>query len=183
MVQPVLSIVMPFTNKAALQLACDVTTLIDEHELRSRPRFPLLLEAGVFYERDEVCRTAFVPGSCERFLSATQGLAEVRSGRMPGLDCDDLATWRAAELRIRYGYKKARAVPVRAPGVGWHILVKVGDGRIEDICKVLGMGRDGRGTRVMRPELAVTSTGAASKAKVAGGWLAALQRVNRKAAG
>lgn len=139
---PVLSIVMPFRMGAAgktdLQLALDVATLIAEHELRRSPQLPMLYDVGVRYARD-VCLAAHVPGACERFLSPLQGLREVRSGQIAGLDCDDLGPWRAAECRVRLGDKKARAFPIRSPGIGWHILVRRGDGTIEDPSKRLGM--------------------------------------------
>ena len=150
----VLSIVMDFRGKADLQLACDVVTEINARMLRANPRFPSLYGAGIFYERDGVCYARSIPGACERFLTAERGLKEVRSGRMPGLDCDDIAPWRAAELQVRYGLRDARAVPVRSPGVGWHILVTA-NGRREDPCKVLGMGPDGQGTRKLQLNLAL----------------------------
>jgi hypothetical protein len=57
-------------------------------------------------------------------------------------NCEDLACWRAAELRVRYGIK---AVPtfiwkVRpAGGYLYHIQVKLPDGRVEDPSRALGM--------------------------------------------
>ena len=49
-------------------------------------------------------------------------------------DCDDLAPWLAAERIIGKGGprdRKARAVAVSSPGIGWHVVVRRGDGRIE----------------------------------------------------
>lgn len=135
---PVLSIVMPFRGKADLQLALDVTTTIDEHQLRNTPRVPLLYSSGVRYARD-ICLAPRVPGACERFLTLLSGLAEFRNGSIPGLDCDDLGPWRAAEMRVRLGLPNARAFPIRSPGIGWHILVDDGNGNIEDPSARLGM--------------------------------------------
>jgi hypothetical protein len=129
---------MPFRGLQDLQLALDVTTLIDEHELRRNPRIPLLYKSGVRYATD-VCHAPGVPGACERFLSVLQGLREFRSGQVAGLDCDDLGPWRAAELRQRLGDKHARAFPIVSPGIGYHILVRRGDGTVEDPSIKLGM--------------------------------------------
>lgn len=52
-------------------------------------------------------------------------------------DCEDLACYRAMELRVA-GDRGAMAVPKRTP-IGWHILVRHGDGTIEDPSKALGM--------------------------------------------
>lgn len=129
---------MPFRGKTDLQLALDVTTLIDEHQLRSNPGIPRIYSAGVPYARD-VCLAPRVPGACERFLTVLSGLAEYRAGGIPGLDCDDLGPWLAAQMRIRDGLKNARAFPIRSPNVGWHILVNDGLGNIHDPSIVLGM--------------------------------------------
>jgi hypothetical protein len=133
---------MPFragpAGREDLQLALDVSTLIAEHELRRNPGLPMLYKSGVRYAMD-VCLAGHVPGACERFLSPLQGLAEVRSGKIAGLDCDDLGPWRAAECRVRLGDRRARAYPITSPGIGWHILVRRGDGTIEDPSRRLGM--------------------------------------------
>lgn len=126
---PVLSIVMPFQGERELQLALDVLTAIDVKEI-GWYRLPALYKSGVRYARD-VCHAPQVPGACERFLSAAQCNKE-RVG-----DCDDLACWRAAEL-ILAGDIEARAIPRRS-SVGWHIVVRHGDGTIEDPSAKLGM--------------------------------------------
>lgn len=61
-------------------------------------------------------------------------------------DCDDLAPWRAAELRF------TRADPCANVAVKWkhlpsggrlyHVVVRRGDGSIEDPSRILGMGRN-----------------------------------------
>lgn len=129
---------MPFRGKTDLQLALDVTTLIDEHQLRSNPRLPRIYESGVRYARD-ICLAPRVPGACERFLTVLSGLAEYRGGIIPGLDCDDLGPWLAAQMRVRDGLKDAFAYPIPSPNVGWHILVNDGRGNIHDPSVKLGM--------------------------------------------
>ena len=52
-------------------------------------------------------------------------------------DCEDLACYRAMELRIA-GDTRATAIPKRTE-IGWHIVVRHGNGRIEDPSKILGM--------------------------------------------
>lgn len=125
---PVLSIVMPWSSARELALALAVCTAIDVSELR-RYRLPPLYASGVRYRR-EICTAPFVPGACERFLSARQAYAEKWA------DCDDLACWRAAELII--AGERARAVAHRS-SVGWHVIVRRGDGSFEDPSARLGM--------------------------------------------
>lgn len=92
--------------------------------LRARPLHPALYGAsGVRYRRE--------PGT-ERWL----GVAEVM--RAGAGDCEDLAAWRAAEYRL-LGVR-ARAVVVRSPGVGWHAVVRLPGGAVEDPSRRLGMG-------------------------------------------
>lgn len=124
----VLSIVMPFDSVRDIESALAATTWLNVEQLRTH-RLPPLYSSGVRYER-ESCLAPNVPGACERFLTLRQLISE-RVG-----DCDDLACARAAEL-IRAG-ERARAYPVRSP-VGFHILVRRGDGSIEDPSKILGM--------------------------------------------
>lgn len=129
--EPVLAIVMTYPNRKALKLALAVATVINVHQI-GWYRLPPLYESGVRYKRDATCKAELRPfGGCEPFFSA-----KLTYDRGFG-DCDDLAPWRAAEL-IRGGDFRARAVPVPS-SVGWHILVKHGNGTIEDPSKRLGM--------------------------------------------
>ena len=129
MADPVLSIVMPYRGKREIDLALAVTTLIDVWQIREY-RIPPLYSTGVRY-RGERCDAPFVPGACERFLTAAQGIIE------RWLDCDDLAPWRAAELIVG-GELTARPYCIPSE-VGWHCLVERADGSIEDPSRVLGM--------------------------------------------
>lgn len=145
---PVLSIVAPFRGKPDLDAALEATVRLNELQLRADPSIPLLYSAaarqlGVRYARD-VCLAPQVPGACERFLTIASALMELRSGAIAGLDCDDLASWRCAELRVRFSRSRARAFVIRSPGIGWHVLVDDGRGKIEDPSKTLGMGPNGR---------------------------------------
>jgi hypothetical protein len=92
--------------------------------LRAHPRTPLVHQSGVRYETQ--------PTGCERFLTVPRLLARGHG------DCDQLAPWRAAELRVRYGI---RAMPeVKRMGKNlWHVYVRLPDGRVEDVSARLGM--------------------------------------------
>jgi hypothetical protein len=57
--------------------------------------------------------------------------------RRGGGDCEDLATWRAAELRA-VG-EPARVIVYRSAPSVLHAVVRRGDGRIEDPSRRLGM--------------------------------------------
>lgn len=52
-------------------------------------------------------------------------------------DCEDLASWLAAEYQLK-GDRGAMAIPIPS-GIGWHIVCKRGDGTIEDPSRKLGM--------------------------------------------
>jgi hypothetical protein len=139
---------------APLQIALEGLTQIDEWQIRRSLRkaetgrsgtiLPPLYAAGVVYEEE-------APGR-EDWLDAP---AVLRAG---AADCEDLAAWRTAELRvagydaepvikwqwlprdvmIRQGYPAAKL-----PGKGvWlvHCCVRWPDGTIEDPSKILGMG-------------------------------------------
>lgn len=77
------------------------------------------------------------------------GDIETDSGRfyLPESDlvvhnCEDLACWRAAELRVRYGVLAEPTFIWKLRPKGgylYHILVKLPDGRIEDPSRTLGM--------------------------------------------
>lgn len=131
MAAPVLSIVMPFRGQADITFALGLATAIALRQLIQFPRIPKLYNSGCRWERD-ICRTN-VPGACERFLSPLDVLREGRKG-----DCDDFAPWKAAEM-ILEGDRKARAIAIPAPGVGYHAVVKRGNGMIEDPSRRLGM--------------------------------------------
>jgi hypothetical protein len=111
-----------------LQNVIDAVTLIDRHQLRMGYA-PSLYESGVVYRRE---RHGTLPG-LERVQSAEETFL-IGYG-----DCDDLAPWRAAELQLQG--VEARAEVIRSPGVGYHVVVRLPSGRIEDPSARLGMLR------------------------------------------
>lgn len=117
-----------------MQIMLDGLTRIHLDHYRRYPQTPSLYESGVVYEREP-------PGQedwQDIFTTLRRG-----SG-----DCEDLATWRTADL-LRKGIKarafgKPRPMLIQTPtgaemGTLWHILVRHPDGRIEDPSKILGM--------------------------------------------
>lgn len=55
-------------------------------------------------------------------------------------DCDDLAPWKAAELRVTGEDPGATAVVKKSGPRRWHAIVKRSDGSFEDPSKDAGMG-------------------------------------------
>lgn len=99
-------------------------------EILARSPLPPLYRAGVVW-RAEAGTEDWL--TCDRVFARRWG------------DCEDLACWRAAELRIRG--EGAIALPVRAGhtrtgGNLWHVLTERANGDIEDPSRVLGMGRN-----------------------------------------
>jgi hypothetical protein len=89
---------------------------------------PLLYDAGIRYKRE--------PSGREEWQTVLGNMAR-------GLgDCEDLATHRAAELRV-YDGEPARAVVRRTGPRTLHAVVERADGTIEDPSKLLGMRRRG----------------------------------------
>jgi hypothetical protein len=100
-------------------------------ELMSRSQVPPLYGAGVVYRREPDGQDDWK--HCERVFRDRCG------------DCEDLAAYRAAELRVQLG-EPAEAIPVRAGrthsgGELWHAVVRRADGTIEDPSRALGMGK------------------------------------------
>jgi hypothetical protein len=101
--------------------------LLNEAYLRAHPETPWLYASGVRYAVEP-------PEIREEFACIPIVL-----GRLWG-DCDDLATWRAAELNVRRGMN-AVATILHVGDRLWHCVVKFPDGRHECPSAVLGMGR------------------------------------------
>ena len=101
-------------DMADIQVAIDAATLIDERQIREG-RAPLWWRDSARYAREE---HATLPG-VERIQTAEE-LAAMGRG-----DCDDHAPALAASLRV--SGVPARAVVVRAPNVGYHVVVVARD--------------------------------------------------------
>ena len=117
-------------DRADLQAALDLLTSWNRYARAravagGRP-FPKLLRSGVRYAREQR-----VGGRVREDWQDVRHLYKRKRG-----DCEDLACALAAEL------PGARAVPVRS-SVGWHIIVRLADGRYVDPSRALGMNGDG----------------------------------------
>lgn len=82
---------------------------------------PPLYESGIVYRKE--------PPGREWWETAADllSIASHRSG-----DCEDLAAYRAAELRVFEGDPDARVVVLPTPRGSFHAVVKHGDGTLED---------------------------------------------------
>jgi hypothetical protein len=101
---------------------------IDMLYLRAHPEVPLLFKSGVRYAEE--------PPGQEDWQDIPTTL------KLGWGDCEDLACWRAAELRVRHGIQaEPTFIWKLRPNGGYlyHILVKYPDGRIEDPSRTLGM--------------------------------------------
>lgn len=129
---------------ANLQLPLEALVSMDERYLRAHPQTPRLYDAGVRWQAEG-------KNECTGRPAEEWDAIPIVLERGWG-DCEDLAAWRAAELRVRDGFPRARAFAVRSgtmhvAGIGTvgliHILVsRDGSCRldaIEDPSQRLGM--------------------------------------------
>jgi hypothetical protein len=112
-----------------LQLLLHALVALDAAYLRFHPETPLIYRAGIRYHRE--------PQGYEQWLQ-TPCILEQRWG-----DCEELAAWRVAELRVRgidawpcFHWRKFKTSLV------YHIVVCLPNGVMEDPSRVLGMGWD-----------------------------------------
>ena len=116
-----------------LEHLLEALTMADVAYLLAHPHTPNLYDAGVRYQEEPDDRDEWqdIPDTLER-----------RTG-----DCEDLACWRVAELRVRFGEPKAtRRITVdQLPNhrgqvvTTYHISVQHEDGTVEDPSRRLGM--------------------------------------------
>jgi hypothetical protein len=121
---------MPFDGAKSLGVGLDALTAWNIEALQEKP-LPPIYQAGVRYQREPMCRSDGRERLCEEWLTAHESHARGWG------DCDDLGPWLAADLRIA-GDKQAQAIARPSPA-GWHIVVRRGDGSIEDPSAKLGM--------------------------------------------
>lgn len=98
-----------------------------------RGGFPKLYASGVRYKRE--------PEEVWKHVQAT-----LHDGWG---DCEDLASWRAAELRVSNEDPGASVITYKSRPRTWHAVVLRGDGRIEDPSRVLGMRATRPGPRTI----------------------------------
>jgi hypothetical protein len=126
--------VIPYGMKrGVLMHLLEALTMADVAYLLAEPHTPKLYEAGVRYEEEPAGRDEW------------QDIPDTIARRMG--DCEDLACWRVAELRVRGGQPNAghdvtvSEIPDRSGSIvtTFHIRVLHEDGRIEDPSRLLGM--------------------------------------------
>jgi hypothetical protein len=116
-------------DEGNLGILIDALYNIDRLWLRTHPKTPRLYQSGVVYRAEPIGREDW------RDISA---VLHYGNG-----DCEDLACWRAAELReldgidARPTYRWRQRDGIRV----YHILVKLPDGTTEDPSRKLGMGK------------------------------------------
>lgn len=117
---------------AALEGLVGVNYVLMQRARRANRSFPPLYEAGVLYKPEPV-----IGGKRrEEWLTADRVLKRRHA------DCEDLAGYRAAELRM--AGVPARAVARRSGPRKFHAVVRWPNGQYEDPSRILGMGRRGR---------------------------------------
>jgi len=110
-------------SRATLTAALKGLTAVNVVLLRRNPKAPALYKSGVRYRREK-------PGR-ENWLTIPKVIS-----RGVG-DCEDLSSWRAAELQ-RLGIN-AQVLVIRSGPKTFHAVVRWPDGRIEDPSRKLGM--------------------------------------------
>lgn len=114
---------------SAIKPILEANVLVNQQYLRMHPQTPLLYQSGVRYQNEPAGQGyedfALIPAILERGWG----------------DCDDLAPYRVAELRERFGEAATIRIEWKKTRNGklYHILVRRGDGRIEDPSRMLGM--------------------------------------------
>lgn len=136
-------------TEPALNAALEGLVRVDGEILKdAKGRVSPLYEAGVRYRRETPGREDW------------RNVEEVRAAGVG--DCEDLAAWRAAELRFQGEPARAVAVP-SGPGK-WHAVVRRADGSLEDPSRKLGMGSERIGEATMSTTIRWTLR------KTPGGW-------------
>ncbi len=110
-------------NKRDLDRALAFALGLAMDDLRRHRQLPRIYRSGVRYARE--------PAGVENWAMPSETF------RQGWGDCDDLALWAAAALRLR-GIK-ARVVVKRTGPRLWHAVVRLPNGRILDPSKRLGM--------------------------------------------
>lgn len=125
-----IAILTTATGKRDLIRALEIQVLWNVHLMRTRS-LPPLYKSGIRYVREDSPRDPHpnMP-RIERWQMADV-LADTKRG-----DCEDLAMYRVAELRVRG--ERAR-IRLTHSGKMWHVTLFRGDGSVEDPSARLGM--------------------------------------------
>lgn len=107
-----------------LNIFCRALCAYDVMWLRQHPETPPLYKSGVRYVEQPMGVEEFKP--IPLVLAAGSG------------DCNQLAPWRAAEIRVRHGIKALPEVKQMGPRL-FHVYVRLPNGEVEDTSARLGM--------------------------------------------
>lgn len=119
-------------TKPVLDSALESVTRLNEQMIRNG-QLPLLSDAL----RQNLFRWKPEPkGSGEHFDHGQKVLARGWG------DCDDLAPWHAASLRVTQGDRGAKAVVRRSGPKMWHAIVNRSNGEVDDPSRWAGMGQE-----------------------------------------
>ncbi len=113
---------LPITLEAVAESLTAVNYMLMTAAGNRGREVPLLYESGIVYRREP-------PG--REWWETVADLLRVGEG-----DCEDLAAYRAAELRYRYGVP-ARVRIYRTQRGTYHAVVQYPDGAIEDPSRIL----------------------------------------------
>lgn len=123
----------PALDAMRVRALCELLTQVNEEILRGDPRIPDVYEAGI----KRGLHYLFVPtrGGDDDWCDVLQVLAQGYG------DCEDLAAYRAAVLRVRHNIAARCDFEVtKVNGRDeYHIFVRHPDGRKEDPSRVLGL--------------------------------------------
>lgn len=159
----------PNSQKRTLVLL-EALTLINEFYLFENPRTPLIYHAGIKYKLPAQFEHDQIPsvGVLSDYMDETQAPAKVRRAftdishqvgggecfrdipriiQNGGGDCDNVACWRAAEIRHHLGVAAQPYITWRKRedgGTTYHVIVLWPDGSSEDPSLLLGMGGPAR---------------------------------------
>lgn len=122
-----MKILTPFIGRGSIQAAVDALTVLDVAYLRAYPDTPPLYRSGVRYEQEP--RNVFGARE-EDFLTIPYMLARGVA------DCEDMSAARSAELIVRGIQARPVVMPVSG---GYHVIVRLPNGRVEDPSARLGM--------------------------------------------
>lgn len=114
-------------DRETLQDCLEILVRRDMRYLRANPATPELFRAGIPYVAE--------PRGQERWQDVPSTMKRGQA------DCEDVACWRVAELRLRGIPAEPHIVWRTMPDgmVLYHVLVKMPDGTTEDPSRILGM--------------------------------------------
>lgn len=142
-----IAIITEAATRESVETACAFVQMVDQYFLQALARrgtpLPSSLAAlGIRYEREDRCYPTDPnedAATCaeERFCTLGEMLRRARLGY--GSDCDDIAPAHAALLVVSGRDPQARAVVIELAPESYHVIVRRGDGTLEDPCLSLGM--------------------------------------------